>query len=96
MNGLNYGLEFSEGTRISAAFEQSPTLAEVRQVVAQAGYADAQIQQTANIANSGQSGFQIQTSVLEHGGADGAQGGPERQVQGGDGRTARRSGASRP
>jgi SecD/SecF fusion protein len=64
VNGLNYGLEFKEGTRISASFEQSPTLAEVRDVVAAAGYTEAQIQQTANIANSGQAGFQIQTPVL--------------------------------
>ena len=64
VNGLNYGLEFSEGTRISTAFEGSPTLAQVRHVVSQAGYPDAQIQQTANIANSGQAGFQIQTRVL--------------------------------
>jgi SecD/SecF fusion protein len=64
VDGLNYGLEFSEGTRVAVAFEQSPSLAEVRQVVSEAGYGDAQIQQTANIANSGQSGFQIQTAVL--------------------------------
>jgi SecD/SecF fusion protein len=64
VDGLNYGLEFSEGTRVAVAFEQSPGLADVRQVVSEAGYADAQIQQTANIANSGQSGFQIQTHVL--------------------------------
>ena len=64
VDGLNYGLEFKEGTRIAAAFEQAPTLAEVRQVVAAAGYPAAQIQQTANIANSGQAGFQIQTNVL--------------------------------
>ena len=30
VDGLNYGLEFSEGTRIAVAFEQRPTLAEVR------------------------------------------------------------------
>ena len=64
VDGLNYGLEFSEGTRVAVAFEQSPSLAEVRTVVSDAGYADAQIQQTANIANSGQAGFQIQTAVL--------------------------------
>ena len=64
VDGLNYGLEFSEGTRVAVAFEQSPSLAEVRRVVADAGYGDAQIQQTANIANSGQTGFQIQTTVL--------------------------------
>ena len=62
VQGLNYGLEFKEGTRISAVFEQNPTLAEVRQVVSQAGYADAQIQQTGNA--TGKSGFQIQTKVL--------------------------------
>jgi SecD/SecF fusion protein len=63
-DGLNYGLEFKEGTRISAAFEQNPALAQVRSVVSQAGYGDAQIQQSANIANSGKTGFQIQTTVL--------------------------------
>lgn len=64
VQGLNYGLEFKEGTRISVAFQQSPSLAEVRALVAQAGYPDAQIQQSGNIANSGRSGFQIQTRVL--------------------------------
>jgi len=64
VNGLNYGLEFKEGTRIAASFEQSPSLAEVRAAVAAAGYPGAQIQQTANIANSGQAGYQIQTPVL--------------------------------
>jgi SecD/SecF fusion protein len=65
VQGLNYGLEFKEGTRIAVAFEHAPTLAQVRTVVTQAGYPDAQIQQTANIANSGQTGFQIQTNVLD-------------------------------
>ena len=46
VQGLNYGLEFKEGTRISAVFEQSPALSEVRDIVSQAGYTDAQIQQT--------------------------------------------------
>ena len=65
VQGLNYGLEFKEGTRIAVSFEQSPSLAEVRQVVATAGYPDATIQQTGNIANTGQAGFQIQTTVLD-------------------------------
>jgi SecD/SecF fusion protein len=64
VQGLNYGLEFKEGTRIAVAFEQNPTLAQVRQVVSQAGYPDAQIQQTGNTAGGGQAGFQIQTKVL--------------------------------
>jgi SecD/SecF fusion protein len=62
--GLNYGLEFKEGTRISIAFEKEPSLAEVRQAVADAGYADAQLQETPNVSGSSQNGFQIQTVTL--------------------------------
>jgi SecD/SecF fusion protein len=64
VKGLNYGLEFKEGTRISVAFEKQPSLAEVRQALAGAGYADAQIQETPKVAGSNQKGFQIQTVVL--------------------------------
>ena len=64
VQGLNYGLEFKEGTRIAIAFEKTPSLAEIRQAVADAGFTDAQIQQSANITNSGKPGFQIQTPVL--------------------------------
>jgi SecD/SecF fusion protein len=62
VQGLNYGLEFKEGTRIAVVFEQTPAVSEVRDVVSQAGYADAQIQQTGG--DTGQSGYQIQTQVL--------------------------------
>ena len=41
VNGLNYGLEFKEGTRITVAFEKPPSLADVRAAVADAGYPDA-------------------------------------------------------
>jgi len=64
VQGLNYGLEFEEGTRIAVAFEQSPSLAAVRQLVADAGYANAQIQQTPNSGGSGLPGFQIEVPVL--------------------------------
>src|SRR5450759_3997329 len=64
VKGLNYGLEFKEGTRISIAFEKQPALAEVRQTVANAGYADAQLQETPSVAGSNQKGFQIQTVTL--------------------------------
>ncbi len=64
VDGLNYGLEFKEGTRIAVAFEQQADLAEVRAAVADAGWADAQIQQTPNVGGSGLEGFQIQTPVL--------------------------------
>jgi SecD/SecF fusion protein len=64
VKGLNYGLEFKEGTRISVAFEKDPSLAEVRQTVADAGYSGAQIQETPQVAGSDLKGFQIQTEVL--------------------------------
>lgn len=64
IDGLNYGLEFQEGTRITVAFEQPPALADLREAVAEAGYANAQIQQTANVSGGAVEGFQIQTPVL--------------------------------
>jgi SecD/SecF fusion protein len=64
VKGLNYGLEFKEGTRITVAFKENPTLAQVRTVVSQAGYPDAVLQESANVAGSKQSGFQIQTETL--------------------------------
>jgi SecD/SecF fusion protein len=64
VNGLNYGLEFKEGTRITVAFQETPALAEVRTVVSEAGYPNAQLQETPNVAGAGVPGFQIQTDVL--------------------------------
>ncbi len=64
INGLDYGLEFKEGTRVTVAFESPPSLAEVRATVSDAGYPSAQIQQTADIAAGGAEGFQIQTPLL--------------------------------
>ena len=63
VSGLDFGLEFQEGTRVTVAFETPPSLGELRAVVADAGYPNAQIQATANAA-SGAAGFQIQTPVL--------------------------------
>jgi len=62
--GLNYGLEFKEGTRITVAFEKQPTLGDVRQTVTAAGYPDAQIQETPNVSGTNVKGFQIQTTTL--------------------------------
>jgi SecD/SecF fusion protein len=64
IDGLDYGLEFQEGSRVTVAFEGGPSLAEVRAVVAEAGYPTAQIQQTANASSGAVEGFQIQTPVL--------------------------------
>jgi len=62
--GLRYGLEFKEGTRIAVAFEQPATLAEVRAVVEEAGYASAQIQETSTVGGADIDGFQIQVESL--------------------------------
>lgn len=64
VSGLDFGLEFQEGTRVTVAFETPPSLGELRAAVADAGYPNAQIQSTANVAGSGAAGFQIQTPVL--------------------------------
>ncbi|MEZ5126425.1 MAG: protein translocase subunit SecF [Thermoleophilia bacterium] len=64
LHGLNYGLEFKEGTRIAVAFVNEPEMADVRQVVSDAGYGTAQIQGTENVAGSGLAGYQIQTETL--------------------------------
>ena len=64
VQGLNYGLEFKEGTRITVAFDKQPTLGDVRQTLATAGYADAQIQETPNVSGTNLKGFQIQTTTL--------------------------------
>ena len=61
VQGLNYGLEFQEGTRISVAFEQTATLADVRKVLGDLGYQTAQIQEAPNVAGTTLQGFQIQT-----------------------------------
>lgn len=63
IDGLNYGLEFKEGTRITVTFESPPSLADLRAVVKEAGYSTAQIQQTKDVAGGGAEGFQIQTPV---------------------------------
>jgi len=62
--GLNYGLEFKEGTRIAVAFEESPTLAAVRAVVSEAGQATAQIQESNAVGGTSMPGFQIQVETL--------------------------------
>jgi SecD/SecF fusion protein len=64
INGLDYGLEFREGTRVTVAFETPPSLADLRTAVAEAGYENAQIQQTADVSGGGIEGFQIQTPVM--------------------------------
>ena len=64
VKGLDFGLEFREGTRITVSFEQPPALGDLREAVSEAGYANAQIQQTAGVTASSFDGFQIQVPML--------------------------------
>ena len=47
-NGLNFGIDFESGTRITAALERAATVDEVRKAVAPAGFGDAKIQTISN------------------------------------------------
>lgn len=65
VQGLQYGLEFKTGTRITVAFEQPAELAEVRATVADAGYSNAQIQQVSQVAGTDLPGFLIAVEELQ-------------------------------
>lgn len=64
VKGLDFGLEFQEGTRITVSFEQPPALGDLRDAVSEAGYDNAQIQQTTSVAGASVEGFQIQVPML--------------------------------
>lgn len=64
-NGLNLGLDFESGTRLTTSFQQQPTEGEVREVFADLGYADAKIQTTSETIDGQEVlGFQMQTETL--------------------------------
>ena len=63
LKGLNYGLEFKQGTRIAVVFTKPAALGDVRAVVTAQGHPDAVIQQVSS--STGGSSFQIQTSTLD-------------------------------
>ena len=65
--GLNLGIDFESGTRITAALEQPATVDDVRSAVARAGFGDARIQ-TANNEELGSNVVQI--SAQESGRTD--------------------------
>jgi SecD/SecF fusion protein len=65
INGLNLGLDFESGTRITTAFERGqPTEDQIRAVIQDQGLGDAKIQATTDPA-TGAEGFQIQTRTLQ-------------------------------
>ena len=66
INGLNLGLDFESGTRITTAFEQQPSEDAVRAVFSDLGYSDAKIQSTTETIDGRQvRGFQMQTETLQ-------------------------------
>ena len=62
LKGLNYGLEFHPGTRVTVVFQKPATTSQVRAVVAGQGYPDAVIQQLKN--SSGKASYQISVKTL--------------------------------
>jgi SecD/SecF fusion protein len=65
-NGLNLGLDFESGTRITTQFEQQPSEDAVRAVFAEQGYGNAKIQSfTEEVDGAEVRGFQMQTETLQ-------------------------------
>ena len=65
-NGLNFGLDFTGGTRVTTSFEQQPSEDAVRAVLADLGYANAKIQATTETVDGVDiPGFQMQTETLD-------------------------------
>jgi SecD/SecF fusion protein len=62
--GLNFGIDFESGTRITTALERPATEREVRSVLSAKGYGDAKIQRVDN-PDLGRTVYQISTSSLQ-------------------------------
>jgi SecD/SecF fusion protein len=62
--GINFGIDFESGTRITAALEKPASVEDVRNVLRADGYGDAKIQTVSN-AQLGQHVVQISTPTLE-------------------------------
>jgi SecD/SecF fusion protein len=62
-NGLNFGIDFESGTRITTALERPATEDQVRSVLAQHGAGDAEIQRVTD-KKLGENVFQISTESL--------------------------------
>jgi SecD/SecF fusion protein len=69
VKGLNLGLDFESGTRITLSYQQGqPTEDQVRSVMQGLGYGDAKIQATSEQLNGRQvQGYQVQTQTLQPG-----------------------------
>jgi SecD/SecF fusion protein len=66
VKGLELGLDFESGTRISSTFDQQPSEDAMRALFRDAGFADAKVQATTeNIDGTEVVGFQVQTRDLQ-------------------------------
>lgn len=64
--GLNLGLDFTSGTRISASLERPASVESVRATVSNAGYKDATVQTTTQtVRGKTVDGIQIETTALD-------------------------------
>ncbi len=63
--GINFGIDFESGTRISVALEQNIDENAVRDVLTKEGLGDAEIQRVTGEESKGASQFQISTDNLE-------------------------------
>jgi SecD/SecF fusion protein len=70
VQGLNFGIDFEGGTRITAALERPATVAQVHDVAAAQGLGDAEIQTLRN-KDLGNNVIQISAHELGKGGVDG-------------------------
>src|SRR4051812_19011303 len=70
VQGLNFGIDFEGGTRITAALEKPATVAQVKDVVAAQGLGDAEVQTLKN-EDLGNNVVQISAHELGKGGVDG-------------------------
>jgi len=65
-NGLNLGLDFESGTRVTTSFTSQPSEDAVRQVFSDLGYKDAKIQSFSEVVDGKTvRGFQMQTKTLD-------------------------------
>lgn len=64
LHGLNYGLEFKQGTRIEVSFNDDVSVADVRAVLARAGFENAKIQESSAVGGTSLPGFTIQVETL--------------------------------
>ena len=63
--GLNLGIDFTSGTRITAGLSQPASEAQLRSVLSASGAPDAQVQRVAGDKALGKNGFQISAKQLE-------------------------------